>query len=111
MTLNLIFSSTLFIIFVIFLVLYFIKKDKIKVKYSIIWLLLFFLLLICLIIPGFLNFLTHILGFQTASNMIFSLLIAVLVIISITLTGIVSSQDKKIRLLVQEVSLMKDEKR
>ena len=107
MTLNLILISIVFIVFVIFLILYFIKKNKINIKYSIIWLLLFVLLLICLIIPGFLELLTHVLGFQTPSNMIFSLLIAVLVIINITLTGIVSSQDKKIRLLVQEVSLIK----
>ena len=33
--------------------------------------------------------------------------IAVLVVISISLTGIVSSQDKKIRLLIQEISLLK----
>lgn len=107
MTVNLIFISVLFSVLIIFLILYFIRKDKIKVKYSIIWLLLFVLLLICLLIPGFLNFLTHTLGFQTPSNMIFSMLIAVLVIINISLTGIVSSQDKKIRLLIQEVSLLK----
>ena len=81
MTLNLILISTLFIIFIIFLVLYFLTKNKIKIKYSIIWLLLFFLLLVCLVVPGFLSNLTKILGFQTPSNMIFSLLIAVLVVI------------------------------
>ena len=111
MTTSLIFISALFIIFIICLILYFIKKDKIKIKYSIIWLLLFFLLLICLLIPGFLDFLTNALGFQTPSNMIFSMLIAVLVIINISLTGIVSSQDKKIRLLIQEVSLLKGDKK
>ena len=110
MTFNLILISILFILFVIFLTIYFVKKDKFKVKYSIVWLLLFGILLICLLIPGFLEGLTHILGFQTPSNMIFSMLIAVLVVINISLTGIVSSQDKKIRLLVQEVSLIKEKK-
>lgn len=107
MTINLILISILFIVFVMFLILYFIRKDKIKVKYSIVWLLLFAFLLVCLIIPGFLEFLTEFLGFQTPSNMIISLLLAVLVVINISLTGIVSSQDKKVRLLVQEVSMMK----
>lgn len=108
MTFNLIFVSTVFIIFVICFVLYFLKKDKIKIKYSIIWLLLFGVLLVCLGIPGFLIKLTDLLGFKTPSNMIFSMLIAVLVLINIALTGIVSSQDKKIRLLVQEISLLKN---
>lgn len=104
---NLILISVLFILVVIFMIIYFIKKDKIKVKYSIIWLLLFVILLVCILIPGFLYLLTNILGFNTPSNMIFSMLLAVLVIISISLTGIVSSQDKKIRLLIQEVSILK----
>lgn len=107
MTLNLILISILFSVFVILFILYFIKKDKINIKYSIIWLMLFGILLVCLLIPGFLELLTHILGFQTPSNMIFSMLIAVLVVINITLTGIVSSQDKKLRLLVQEISIIK----
>ena len=68
----------------------------------VIWFLFIFLL-----IPGLLEVLTHLLGFQMSSNMIFSLLLSVLVVISISLTGIVSSQDKKIRLLIQEVSMLK----
>ena len=107
MTFNLLLISIIFIIFVILFILYFIKKDKINVKYSIVWLLLFSLLFVLLLIPGTLESLTNILGFQTPSNMILCLLIAVLVVINISLTGIVSSQDKKIRLLIQEVSLFK----
>ena len=110
MTLNLSLISAIFSVFVIVMIIYFIKKDKLKIKYSLIWLILFVILLICLLIPGFLGFLTNILGFHTPSNMVFSLLISVLVIINITLTGIVSSQDKKIRLLIQEISLLKGEK-
>ena len=107
MTLNLILISIFFSIFVILFILYFIKKEKIKIKYALVWLMLFFLLLILLLLPGVLDDLTNFLGFQTPSNMIFSMLISVLVVINISLTGIVSSQDKKIRLLIQEVSILK----
>lgn len=107
MSINLIFVSVLFSIIVITLILVFIRNGRINIKYSLIWLLLFLLFLIFLMVPGLLSFITHVLGFQTASNMILSILIAVLVVINICLTGIVSSQDKKIRLLVQEVSIMK----
>ena len=41
--------------------------------------------------------------------MILSLLIAVLVIINIANTVINSNQDKKIRLLIQEISILKKE--
>jgi len=107
MSLNLMIVASIFIVAVIILILYFLKKEKLKVKYAVIWLLLFGFLLIFLLIPGLLEWITNLLGFQMSSNMIISLLLAVLVIINISLTGIVSSQDKKIRLLVQEVSMMK----
>ena len=97
MTINLKMAACIFIFIVIFLILHYIKKKKINIKYSVIWLVLFGILFIFLIIPGFLESITRLLGFSISSNMIFSLLIGVLVIINITFTAILSSQDKKIR--------------
>ena len=107
MSTSLIFVSGIFSISVITFILYLIKKEKFNIKYSLIWLILFIILLICLFIPGLLNYITKMLGFQTASNMVLSLLIAVLVIINISNTVINSHQDKKIRLLIQEISILK----
>lgn len=107
MSTNLIFISGLFSIIIIIFILYLIKKENVNIKYSLVWLVLFILLLICLLIPGLLETITRILGFQTASNMVLSLLIAVLVIINIVNTVINSNQDKKIRLLIQEISILK----
>ena len=109
MSTNLIFVSGVFSIFIIFFILHLIRKESINVKYSLVWLVLFFGLFICLIIPGLLNQITNFLGFQTASNMVLSLLIAVLVVINITNTVINSHQDKKNRLLIQELSIIKKE--
>lgn len=111
MTSSLIFYAGLFILFVILFILYFIRKSKINIKYSVIWLILFGILFVFLIIPGFLEYITKLLGFSLSSNMIFSLLIAVLVVINIWVTGIVSSQDKKIRLLIQELSILKEKQK
>lgn len=107
MNINLILVSGIFSVFIIIFILYLVHKEKINIKYSLVWLILFAALLICLFIPGLLVNITKILGFQTASNMILSLLIAVLVVINITNTVINSNQDKKIRLLIQEISLLK----
>lgn len=107
MSSNLTIVSGLFSIFIIIFILILVHKEKINIKYSLIWLLLFFVLLICLFVPGLLGYITKLLGFQTASNMVLSLLIAVLVVINITNTVINSNQDKKIRLLVQEISILK----
>lgn len=107
MSSNLIICAAIFSIFILIFILHLVKKELINVKYSLVWLFLFGLLILCAIIPGLLGSITNFFGFQTASNMILSLLIAVLVVINITNTVINSNQDKKIRLLVQEISIMK----
>jgi hypothetical protein len=50
---------------------------------------------------------TKLLGFKMFSNLIFSILIGVLMLICLALTIIVSGQREKIRLLIQEVSIIK----
>ena len=107
MTKSLTIVSILFSLFIIVFILILLRKQKINIKYSLIWIILFFLLFIATIAPGFLSFVTHITGFKSSSNMILSLIIAVLIIITIALTIIVSQHDKKIRLLIQELSLQK----
>ena len=108
MSTSLVFVSIIFSIIIIVFLLYLIRKENINIKYSLVWLILFILLLVCLLVPGLLDFFTKIFGFQTSSNMVLSLLIAVLVIINIVNTVINSHQDKKIRLLIQEISILKN---
>lgn len=105
---KLIMLSFLFAVIIIFGILYLIRKEKINIKYAIIWLLLFGLLALLLIIPNLLTTITKLLGFEVSSNMIFAIIIGVLVIISISITAIVSTQDRKIRKLIQEISIMKN---
>ena len=73
--------SISFLLVLIFLILHLLKKDKITIKYSIVWLIPCIVLLVFTIIPGFLTWTTRALGFQTASNMVFALLIALLIMI------------------------------
>ena len=108
MSLELKLISLIFLLFIIFLIFNLIRKEKVSIKYSIIWLISLIVIFFFIIIPGFLSFATELLGFQTSSNMIISLLLAVLIIISIMLTAIVSKQKEQIRLLIQELSLLKE---
>ncbi len=98
------------ILFLIILILHYVKKEKILIKYSLVWLIPSIVLLIFVLVPGFLNWTTNLLGFQTASNMILTLLVGLLLMITIALTVIVSTQKEQIRLLIQEVSLLKEKK-
>lgn len=110
MSLELKITALIAIIFIILLILHYVKKEKILIKYSLVWLLPCIVLLVFVLVPGFLTWTTNMLGFQTASNMILTLLVGLLLIITIALTVIVSTQKEQIRLLIQEVSLLKEKK-
>ena len=97
---------------VIFLFLYLIhslKKDKIPVKYSVIWFFSGLVLLIVALFPNFMTSIAKILGFKILSNMLLFLLVGLLIMITMSLTIIVSSQKKQIKNLTQEISLLKSE--
>ena len=106
---KLLFFSIFATIFIILIILNILKKGRINIKYAILWLLAFSGLLIVLLIPNLLNTVTDFFGFSLSSNMILVFFIAILVLINISITIIISGQTEKIRLLIQEVSLLKEE--
>ena len=71
-------------------------------------LLLLTLLIVLSIWPNILVSLANLIGFQTISNMVTGVLFVILLFITISLTVIVSGQKKKITLLVQEISILKN---
>lgn len=83
------------------------KKRRIPVKYSLVWMLSSLIILLIAIIPNVFIKLSKLLGFVTMSNLVIAMFIFILLIISLTLTVIVSGQRKKITLLIQEVSMLK----
>lgn len=86
------------------------RKDKIPVRYSLLWWVVVLVLLLLVIFPDLFIFFTRLLGFETISNMIIGIFIVVILFITISLTIIVSGQRKKIALLIQEISILKDKK-
>ncbi len=107
MSLELKISSIIFLLLVVVIILSLVRKNNISIKYSFVWLVPCFILFVFTLVPGALKFVTNLLGFQTASNMILAILVGFLMIIAIALTVIVSRQNEKIRLLMQEVSILK----
>ena len=91
-----------------FTVMRILHKDMIPVKYSLLWGIGVILLIILSIWPGILVSLANLIGFQTISNMVTGVLFVILLFITISLTVIVSGQKKKITLLVQEISILKN---
>lgn len=110
MSLNLLICSAGFGAIIIFSIIYLLIKKKISIKFALIWLILFVILLLAILIPGFLEWLMNIFGFQTPSNMVLTIFIAVLIGINIASTVAMSRYSKKISKLTQEIAILKGKK-
>ena len=106
----LIIFSLIILLLIVFEVLHLVRKKRISVKYSLVWLFPCLVLMIFVLVSGLMDNIAKIIGFQTASNMVIILLIGFLFIINLALTTIVTNQKDKIRLLIQEVSMLKKNK-
>ncbi len=83
------------------------RKRRIPVKYSLVWMFSSLIILLIAIIPQLFILIAKLLGFVTMSNLVMAMFIFILLIISLMLTVIVSGQRRKITLLMQEVSMLK----
>ena len=108
MNLHLQIVSILFLFTILIAIIYILRKGRIAIKYALVWFFAAIVLLLLVIFPGLMDSLSNLLGFEVGSNMIFAGLIAMLIFINIALTVIVSGQSNKIRLLIQEVSMLKE---
>ena len=111
MSINLRLGLVIVALVLLIIVLEQLRKRRIPVKYSLVWMASSFLILLISIIPELFIRLSGILGFVTMSNMVIGMFIFILLIISLTLTVIVSGQRKKITLLMQEVSMLKSKEK
>lgn len=98
------------LLFVFCIITHFVKKNRITVRYSIVWYLALTVLLVFSVFPELLGWLTSLVGMQLSSNFLFVLVIAFLFFICISLTIIVSEQKEQIRKLIQEVSIIKKDR-
>lgn len=97
-----------FVLLLMITVLHIVRKGRITVKYALVWLFAAFLMIIAIAVPNLLEILANFMGFEVVSNMVLSLMIIMLLFVTISLTIIVSGQKEKTRILIQEVSLLKE---
>lgn len=105
-------NSTLQILFisgiVAFLgaIIFFLRNNSLSLKYVLLWFLSASIMLIISIVPGLLELIADILGFELASNALFTLLIGFTITILFSVTVIISKQSTKIKKLVQMCALL-----
>jgi len=101
--------AIIFIIILMVFITYFVKKNKMSIKYSIVWYLSLMILAIFTVFPNVLGLATNLIGIEVSSNFIFAFMLGVLFIICISLTIIVSNDQERIRILIQEISILNSE--
>lgn len=88
------------------IILMFLKKKSLALKYTLLWLAAGAVLGIMVIWPQTLVWFIHLLGITSNMNGLFLLCIAFLIMISMSITSIVSKQSDKIKNLTQTISKM-----
>jgi len=99
----LILISILFFVFVCFMV----RREKLLLKYSIMWLILSVLGVVVSLFPSSIMWLSTLLGFESPVNLVFVAIIAILLIVCLMFSTTVTRQSTMIKDLVQELSIIK----
>lgn len=88
------------------IILYYLKRKMLELKYTLIWLVAGLVMGIMIYFPELLVRFVRLLGIESNMNGLYVLCIAFIMMILMTLTSIVSRQQLKIRILIQELSMM-----
>lgn len=109
-------SESLSIALVIFALIWFvilivaIRREKISIRYSLVWFFVAIMMLVVGALPGIMNWVNSIFHFATISNLVLGILITLLMVITFVLTLYTTKQKKQIDSLIQDVSILKSEK-
>lgn len=104
-------GDTLRIVLIIAIIIYFLiilmllKDKKLSLKYTLLWLLAGVVMAVLVVYPRLLLILCNLVGIQSAMNGLFIFCIAFVVMILMSLTSIVTRQNRKIRILIQEAAM------
>lgn len=88
------------------IILYYLKKKMLELKYTLIWLVAGVVMGIMIYFPELTVWFVHLIGMQDNMNGLYIMCLAFMMMILMTLTSIASRQQLKIRILIQEISIL-----
>lgn len=103
------FTILLVAIIILGIILQLLRRGRIPVKFTLLWVIADGILFLLAVFPFVLNIITGIVGFQTTSNLVIGIFIVILLLVTIALTVIVAGQATKTQLLIQELSMLKQQ--
>lgn len=99
-------TLTIAVICYFILILHYLKNKMLELKYTLIWLAAGIIMGVLIIFPELLSVFIRLLGIESNMNGLFILGFAFVIMTLMTLTSIVSRQNMKIRILIQELSTL-----
>lgn len=88
-----------------------IRLRRISIRYSMVWFFAALMLFVVGLFPGIFGLINRLFNFALISNLIIGALITLLMIITFALTLFVTKQKKQIDNLIQEISILKSERK
>ncbi len=108
MTSNLKLALILITLIYLCLILKNIKDKKLQLSFSTFWIVSGLLLIVAIVTPNLIEWLTKTLGFEIPANMLFCITIFVAFYLIFNLMVKLSKESEKNTILIQEISLLKD---
>ena len=102
---TIIIACSLLLVYVVYLV----RRERLQLKYSLLWLVMASILLLVSLFPEPLFGLAGFFGFAASSNFIFAAGFVFLLVICLALTSIVSKQTVSIKNLAQRIAILENE--
>lgn len=90
------------------IILLFLKRKALELKYTLIWLLAGVVMLVLVSFPGLMKKMVRLVGIQDSMNGLYITLIAFIIMILMTLTSIVSRLLYKCTVLIQQIALLEE---
>ncbi len=107
MPFNLNITLIIFSIILILVTSYVVKKGMLIIKYSLLWYCVSIIVLIPVFFSKFFSWCANVLGFETIASLMIAIVVGLLLLVAMALTIICSTQRRKITMLIQEVSMIK----
>lgn len=107
MQLSLRISLIIIMLMYLFFIAKSVKRKNMRIGYLIFWAIIGLMLIIALIVPNFVENISRIIGFGVPINMIFCVAIFIILYLIFNLMTLISREEKKNTLLIQEISILK----
>ena len=92
-----------------FLLVLLLKNKKLLLKYSLLWIFAGVLMLVMALFPSLLGRLSVLVGIYDPVNALFAILFFCVIILLVSLTSIVSTQNEKLKRLIQVQAILEEE--